>query len=65
MRIVELEKAVTELSREDLALFRAWFEEFDAQVWDKQIKEDARSGRLDKLIAQANEEYNAGLCKPL
>ncbi|RIK29269.1 MAG: hypothetical protein DCC56_13005 [Anaerolineae bacterium] len=65
MRIVELEKTVTELSREDLALFRAWFEEFDAQVWDKQIKEDARSGRLDKLIAQANEEYNAGLCKPL
>ncbi|MBV6451124.1 MAG: hypothetical protein MHPDNHAH_01853 [Anaerolineales bacterium] len=64
MRIVELEKAVTELSREDLALFRAWFEEFYAQIWDKQIEEDARSGRL-KLIAHANEEYNAGLCKPL
>lgn len=65
MTITELEQAVTQLSEQELALFRAWFDEYYAQIWDKQIEEDAKSGRLDKLIAEANEEYNAGLSKPL
>ena len=65
MTISEIEQAITELSPEDLARFRQWFEEYYAQVWDKQIEEDAKSGRLDKLIAEVDEEYNAGLSKPL
>jgi hypothetical protein len=65
MTISEIEKAITELSPEELNRFRAWFEEYYAQVWDKQIEEDAKSGRLDKLIAEVDEEYNAGLSKPL
>jgi DNA-binding PadR family transcriptional regulator len=65
MSITEIEQAITELSPEELARFRQWFDEYYAQVWDKQIEEDAKSGRLDKLIAEADEEYNAGLSKPL
>jgi len=65
MTITELEQAVTQLSEQELARFRAWFEEYYAQLWDKQIEEDAKSGRLDKIIAEVNEEYNAGLSKPL
>lgn len=33
--------------------------EWDA--WDKQIEEDLKAGRLDKLIAEAKEEYRLGL----
>ena len=65
MTISEIEQAITELSPEDLARFRQWFEEYYAQVWDKQIEEDVKSGRLDKLIAEVDEEYDAGLSKPL
>ena len=65
MIITELEQAVTQLSDQELARFRAWFDEYYVQLWDKQIEEDAKSGRLDKLIAEVNEEYNAGLSKPL
>lgn len=65
MIITELEQAVTQLSEQELARFRAWFDEYYAQLWDKQIEKDAKSGRLDKLIAEVNEEYNAGLSKPL
>jgi DNA-binding PadR family transcriptional regulator len=65
MSITEIEQAITELSPEELARFRQWFDEYYAQVWDKQIEEDAKSGRLDKLIAEADEDYNAGLSKPL
>jgi DNA-binding PadR family transcriptional regulator len=65
MSITEIEQAITELSPEELARFREWFDEYYAQVWDKQIEEDAKAGRLDKLISEADEEYNAGLSKPL
>jgi hypothetical protein len=51
MSITEIEQAIMELSREELARFREWFEEYCAEVWDKQIETDAKSGRLDKLIA--------------
>ncbi|GEM_PF-831920 len=40
-------------------------EELDSDLWDEQIKRDAKSGRLDPLIAKVTEEYNAGLSKPL
>jgi hypothetical protein len=65
MTISEIKQAITELSPKDLIHFRAWFDEYYAQVWDKQIEQDAKSGRLDKLIAEVDEEYNAGLSKPL
>ena len=65
MTITELEQAVTKLSEKELALFRAWFDEYYAELWDKQIEADAKAGRLDKLIAEATEEYNAGLSKTL
>ena len=65
MTITELEQAVTQLSEEELVRFRAWFDEYFAEIWDKQIEDDAKAGRLDKLIAEATEEYNAGLSKPL
>lgn len=65
MSITEIEQAITELSPEELARFREWFDEYYAEVWDKQIEADAKSGRLDKLIAEADDEYDAGLSKPL
>lgn len=49
--IKELEKAVTDLSPDKLAEFRAWFESFDAAQWDKQFEEDVKSGKLDRVAA--------------
>jgi len=61
----EIEQAITELAPDELARLREWFDEYFAQAWDEQIERDAASGRLDKLIAEADEEYNAGQSKPL
>jgi hypothetical protein len=65
MTIAELEQAVTKLSEEELARFRAWFDEYYAELWDKQIEEDAKSGRFDRIIAEVDAEYDAGLSKLL
>lgn len=61
----ELEKAVRQLSDEDLAQFRVWFAEFDAQAWDKQFEADVLSGRLDTLAEKALKDLRQGNCTDL
>jgi len=65
MSVREIESAVAKLSANDLALFSAWFDEFHAQAWDKQIESDLAAGHLDTLIREVDDEYNAGKAKPL
>jgi len=47
--IKEIERAVANLSRDELTLFRKWFNEFDAKIWDEKFEQDIKSGKLDKL----------------
>ena len=65
MTIQEIERAIAELNPRELARFRQWFEEFDAQVWDEQFERDAKSGKLDKLAEKAINEYRAGNAREL
>ena len=37
--------------------------EWDA--WDKQIEEDLKSGRLDKLLQEVDDAYKQGLTWPI
>ena len=60
-----IEKAVESLPPSELAEFRRWFAEFDAAVWDKQIEQDAASGKLDGLAAEALADYRAGPTREL
>jgi len=65
MSVQELEEAVTQLPRPEFSQFAAWFEEYQSDLWDKQIEQDALAGRLDALAEQANREFEAGRCRPL
>ncbi len=65
MTLQEMEVAIRNLSSDELDQLMAWFEEYYAQVWDKQINDDANSGRLDTLLADVDKEYNSGLSKSL
>ena len=44
---------------------RAWFHEFDAVVWDRQLEEDVRAGKLDALADEALQAYKSGKCTEL
>jgi hypothetical protein len=61
----EIEHAVRSLSPEELAAFRAWFTSFDADAWDKQFEQDAKSGRLDQLAEEALRDLREGRCTDL
>lgn len=63
--IDEIERAVRDLPAEDLREFRRWFLEFDAQLWDRQIEQDAAGGKLDRLADEALEELRQGRTRPL
>ncbi|MDR1304300.1 MAG: hypothetical protein LBK76_03655 [Verrucomicrobiales bacterium] len=60
MSLLEVEKAVTQMSSGELSAFRDWFADFDMARWDRQIEEDSAAGRLDGMIAKALEEHRAG-----
>ncbi|HEV2148191.1 MAG TPA: hypothetical protein VGR37_12375 [Longimicrobiaceae bacterium] len=63
--VQEIERAVIGLSLAELAEFRAWFLEFDAAAWDRQIEQDVASGRLDALAEEALEDLRANRTRRL
>ena len=64
-KVEEIERAVSQLSDEDLAQFRTWFAEFDAANWDRQFEADVTAGRLDTLAKKALEDLKQGNCTDL
>lgn len=63
--VERLEREIAKLSREERTALREWFRRYDAEEWDRQIEEDAHSGRLDRLAEQAVEDHKAGRTKEL
>ena len=55
-----IQLAVSQLSRDELAEFREWYEEFDAEVWDREFEEDVKAGRLDELSEKAMVDFESG-----
>ena len=61
MDLKQIEQAIAQLPPKELAQLVSWLEDYHAQVWDTQIEKDLEAGRLDKLLAEVEEEYDAGL----
>jgi hypothetical protein len=59
-KLNKLEEEVRGLDRKELAVFRNWFQDFDAEEWDRQIEMDVASGRLEALAEKALKEHKAG-----
>ena len=65
MDIKEIESAIAQLPPSELAQLAKWFEEFQAQVWDEQLEQDVKAGRLEALLKQAEQDFEQGHCEPL
>jgi hypothetical protein len=63
--VKEIERAITQLSSEDLRDLRNWFHEFDAEAWDRQFEADVAAGRLNSLADEALRDLDSGRCKDL
>lgn len=59
-KVQDLERQIAELSPEELAVFRKWYAEFDAEAWDRQLEADIREGKLDAMAQRALRDHAAG-----
>ena len=65
MDVQEIEKAIARLPRAQVAELAAWFEQFHAQLWDTQIEQDVRAGRLNSLLDESAQDLDSGRCESL
>ncbi len=63
--VQELELAIAKLPPDQLAALGEWFDGYRADAWDRQIEADARAGRLDSLVREAQTDIVAGRVRPL
>lgn len=64
-KVEEIEAVIESLSEEEYVRIRKWFSEKDWEKWDRQIKADSESGKLDFLIKEAHDEKAKGKLKGL
>jgi hypothetical protein len=58
-KVEQIEQQIRELSGADFSELRDWVLEQDWQAWDSQLEADVRSGKRDKLVAEAKADYAA------
>lgn len=63
--VEDITKAIERLPPHELARFRAWFEEFDAQRFDAAIERDTQAGKLDTHADEAIATHRAGHSREL
>jgi hypothetical protein len=59
-RIEKVETEIERMRAEELAAFRAWFAEFDAQAWDRKLEADVHAGKLDGLADRELRKHGTG-----
>ena len=63
--VAEISGAVKRLPKRELARFRKWFAEYDAAVWDRQLKGDLAAGKLGTLVREAQRDHQRDRTTPL
>jgi hypothetical protein len=63
--VEEIEAEIAKLTPSEVHKVAEWLAEYRAELWDKQIKEDAVSGKLDRFIEEALDEHRQGKTRPL
>jgi hypothetical protein len=63
--IEKIKVEITALPEAEIAALRAWLDELAEAKFDEAIERDAKAGRLDALMAEAEANYKAGRRRPL
>ncbi|MDE2308170.1 MAG: hypothetical protein KGJ97_07770 [Xanthomonadaceae bacterium] len=64
-KVEQIELQVSKLSQQELAHFRAWYSTFDTDAWDRQVEQDAASGKLDSFAEKALQAHSSGKTRTL
>jgi hypothetical protein len=61
----DIESAILQLPDEEIHQLSAWLQDYLDDSWDKQIKNDLESGKLDRLLQKVNNDITNNQVKPL
>ena len=59
-KLEQIQSSIEKLPADEIAKLRDWFADLDARIFDEKIERDAKSGKLDKLAAEARANLAAG-----
>jgi hypothetical protein len=65
LSIKEIEAEIARLKPAEILQVAKWLAEYQTELWDKQIEEDAAAGKLDRFIEEALAEHRQGKSRPL
>lgn len=65
MSLKQIEQNVAALSEAELKEFSAWFENYLAEAWDRQMEKDAENGNLDRLVENLGIDLAKDVTEPL
>ena len=65
MRVEEIKAAIEGLPRPEFVEIRKWVAERDWRMWDQELEDDSKAGKLDFLIREAVDEKHQGHLKDL
>ncbi len=57
---VQIESAILQLSPDEYKELSRWFADRDYQLWDEQLEQDIKDGKLEALAQEAIAEFEAG-----
>jgi len=63
--VKEIETAIAQLPPDEFWKLTDRLIAMRDDAWDRQIEQDAKSGKLDRLFEQADRDFEAGRCKEL
>ena len=62
--VQEIEAAISRLPKDEFWRLTDRLIVLREEEWDRQIEEDIKAGKLDKLAEEAIDEYKAGKTRP-
>lgn len=60
-KLEQIQASIESLEASEIAKLREWLAELDERLFDEKIERDAKSGKLDKLAAEARVNLERGL----
>jgi DNA-binding PadR family transcriptional regulator len=61
----QIQAKIYELTREERARLREWFDEFDGDSWDKDFDDHVKEKKLQRESEQAKQQFSEGKAKDL
>ena len=62
---LDVESAIKQLPESEVRDLAKWLQDYLNEMWDRQIETDFASGKLDRLIAQAENDIAANNVRDL